>query len=91
MIGVTYHRVANGTCGITWDDFMAGWLMWLRNQSIVIKPIVGPNPFPNRKLVGYVGTDWATAEIYRRGGRRPRSTRPSRWGWGIYVSDDAAV
>jgi magnesium-dependent phosphatase 1 len=54
-------------------------------------PGAGPNPHPNMKQIGWVGTDWATGELYKQGKRRPKSGRPSRWGWGLYVADDPSM
>ncbi|KAF8853464.1 hypothetical protein BDZ45DRAFT_598508 [Acephala macrosclerotiorum] len=90
--GVTFHKVSDGNRGVTGADYSAGLDTWRRNQYIRCPlPSAGLNPHPNMKQIGWVGTDWATGELYRQGKRRPKSDRPSRWGWGLYVADDPAV
>ncbi|KAH7395927.1 hypothetical protein BKA64DRAFT_709303 [Cadophora sp. MPI-SDFR-AT-0126] len=91
-IGVTFQKVSNRNVGITTGDYHAGLDLWRRNQNIRRPmPSSGLNPHPSQKQIGWVGTDKATGELYSKGRRRPKSTRPSRWGWGLYVADDPFV
>lgn len=90
--GVTFQKVSNRNVGITTGDYHAGLDLWRRNQNIRRPmPSSGLNPHPSQKQIGWVGTDKATGELYSKGRRRPKSTRPSRWGWGLYVADDPFV
>jgi magnesium-dependent phosphatase 1 len=78
---------------LTWDDYQQGLEVWRRNQRIVVRPTLGApiDPLPNRKHIGYVGTDFDTGQRYKQGLRRLRSNRPSRWGFGMYVTDNPTM
>jgi len=91
-IGVTFQKVSNPSNGLTWDDYQRGLKIWRGNQRIRRHMLgEGLDPLPNRKLIGYVGTDYDTGQRYMLGMRRLKSDRPSRWGWGMYVADNPMV
>ncbi|THU78088.1 hypothetical protein K435DRAFT_769697 [Dendrothele bispora CBS 962.96] len=93
--GVTFKLITHKT-GITWDDFMSGISEWRGNQRINV-PFNSDfrllDPHPNKMLIGYVGTDIDGAKAYAAGERRPfsKTTRPARWGYGLYVADNPQV
>ena len=92
MRGVTFQKVSNGGYGVTQQNYYDGLHVWRRNQQMRRNmPNAGPDPLQNRRQIGWVGTDRATAERYRLGQRRLKSDRPSRWGWGLYVADDPSM
>ncbi|KAI1128303.1 acid phosphatase-domain-containing protein [Nemania abortiva] len=89
--GVTFHQVDGSRC-ITTSDYLSGLDTWRRNQIIRCPmPTHSPNPHPNAKTIGWVGTDKHTSDLYMNGQRRTKSGRPSRWGFALYVADDPSI
>lgn len=90
--GVTFHKVEDGNFGLNMAEYYEGLDVWRRNQDIRCPmPTTGPDPLPNARRVGWDGTDSTTSERYRQGKRRLKSNRPARWGWGLYIADDASI
>jgi len=72
-------------------DFFEGCAVWNRNKDIRCQlPFNNPG-LTQARQIGWVGTDRATAQRYAEGKRRLKSSRPSRWGWGLYVADDPSM
>ncbi|KAK7049086.1 acid phosphatase-domain-containing protein [Favolaschia claudopus] len=95
--GVTFQLIPHGHNSITWADYTAGLEVWQRNRRIFV-PFGPKHPtvvdhHPNRMLIGYAGTDHATAKEYVQGHRRPwtEHPRPARWGNALYASDDPQI
>ncbi|KAF2501613.1 hypothetical protein BU16DRAFT_556093 [Lophium mytilinum] len=87
--GVTFQKVAHSSRGLMLGEYFHGLEVWRQNQYMRCPmPNAGPDPLPNRRHIGYVGTDWFTGQRYAEGMRRLKSSRPSRWGWGMYVADN---
>ncbi|KAI1386602.1 acid phosphatase-domain-containing protein [Hypoxylon trugodes] len=92
MDSVTFQKVQKPSVGLSWDDYQQGLYVWRCNDYIRRNTSnIGLDPLPNRRCVGYVGTDSDTAKLYKSGERRRPSGRPSRWGWGMYVTDDPKI
>ncbi|KAK3373045.1 hypothetical protein B0T24DRAFT_495143, partial [Lasiosphaeria ovina] len=104
--GVAFQKVSNPHNGVDWDDYQRGLEIWrnlqeihvpLPNSSLKLTPrgnFLPPSALqllPNCQPIGYVGTDYATAKCYYTGKRRLKSNRPSRWGWGMYVTNNSAM
>ena len=87
--GVTFQKVSNPSSGVSQNDYYYAINIWRRNQLIRRNmPGAGPNPLPNKRHIGYVGVDYDTSQRYKQGQRRLKSSRPSRWGWAMYVADN---
>ncbi|KAK3366238.1 acid phosphatase-domain-containing protein [Lasiosphaeria ovina] len=86
--GVTFFKVSDPTKGLSYHDYLQGLELWRRNSRIRYSFPMMLNRDPNVGIVGYVGTDEATKDLYAAGKRRPKSDRPSRWGYAMYVGDD---
>ncbi|KAF2815546.1 uncharacterized protein BDZ99DRAFT_516265 [Mytilinidion resinicola] len=87
--GLTFQKVSHSSLGLMLGEYLHGLEVWRRNQYMRCPmPNAGPDPLPNRRLIGYIGTDWYTGQRYSEGMRRLKSSRPSRWGWGMYVADN---
>ncbi|KAI1742122.1 acid phosphatase-domain-containing protein [Xylaria scruposa] len=88
--GVTFMKVDSGS-GITWNDYRRGLDQWRRYKAIQFPIPHFRTGSPKARLIGYVGADEASAMRYQEGKRRLKSNRPSRWGHGIYVTDNPHV
>ncbi|KAK3379023.1 hypothetical protein B0T24DRAFT_694377 [Lasiosphaeria ovina] len=88
--GVTFEKVQGPS--ISNDDFMRGLETWRRNTKIRIPLVKQLHLMTKARAIGYVGTDRRTAyDIYYQGLRREKSDRPSRWGHGMYITDDPVI
>ncbi|KAI0115677.1 acid phosphatase-domain-containing protein [Nemania sp. FL0031] len=87
---VTFMKV-DPRFGVTWDDYNRGLNRWRRYNAIQFQ--IPRNGVESRevKFIGYVGADEASAMRYQEGKRRLKSNRVSRWGHGMYVTDDPQV
>ncbi|KAF8649632.1 hypothetical protein AX16_005721 [Volvariella volvacea WC 439] len=91
ILGVTF-QVSRNQKGLTWDNYQEGIEMWRRNQAIRV-PFVGKNLdlYPKKKLIGYSGMDEETIQLLENGGRRHDRTEAARYGYAMYVADNAAI
>ncbi|KAI0551078.1 acid phosphatase-domain-containing protein [Xylaria curta] len=88
--GVTFAKVDTRS-GITWNDYNSGLNQWRRYQAIRFSIPQSKIKSLRARLIGYVGADEASAMRYQKGKRRLKSNRASRWGHGIYVTDNPHV
>ncbi|KAK7000382.1 acid phosphatase-domain-containing protein [Favolaschia claudopus] len=90
-LGVTF-KVLRDSAGLTWTRYKEGLALWRRNKYFSrCRPHPDRHLCPKPKFIGWVGTDAKTMERYRRGQRRLDYTRPARYGYGLYLSDDPAI
>ncbi|KAK7049090.1 acid phosphatase-domain-containing protein [Favolaschia claudopus] len=90
-LGVTFKALRDGA-GLTWDRYQEGLALWRRNKYISrCRPHPDSQLLPKPKFIGWVGTDTKTMERYRHGQRRLEYSRPARYGYGMYLSDDPNV
>ncbi|KAK3377076.1 acid phosphatase-domain-containing protein [Lasiosphaeria ovina] len=87
--GVTIHIVQRS--GLTMADYQQGLEAWRRNAAIRIPFPQSITELPKRRAIGYVGTDDYTYMLYLNGKRREKSDRPSRWGFGMYITDNPDI
>jgi magnesium-dependent phosphatase 1 len=66
--------------------------MWRRNKAIQ-SPYHGLNLslYPKPKFLGYSGMDLETIQLLEGGGRRHDRKEAARWGYAMYVADDAKM
>jgi magnesium-dependent phosphatase 1 len=85
-------QVSRDQKGLTWDNYQTGLAMWRRNKGIR-SPWLGTNPnvYPKKKFIGYAGMDLGTIQHLEAGGRRQDRKEPARWGYGMYVTDNAKM
>ncbi|KAJ7511423.1 hypothetical protein B0H11DRAFT_2215249 [Mycena galericulata] len=86
---VTFKMLWNS--GLTWGAFHDGLAIWRRNKYIIVHPGLDNRLLPKPKFIGWVGTNAANMQRYRNGERRLDHSRPARWGYGLYITDDPAV
>ncbi|KAI0191403.1 hypothetical protein EV127DRAFT_303530, partial [Xylaria flabelliformis] len=87
FLGVTFIKV-DSRSGIIWKDYKRGLDQW-RHYEAIRFPIPPSTIDSSRsRLIGYVGADKASAMRYQEGKQPLKSNRASRWGHGIYITDN---
>ncbi|KAK7049088.1 acid phosphatase-domain-containing protein [Favolaschia claudopus] len=88
--GVTFKTLQNDN-GLTWDSYQAGLAVWRRNKLCMRGIPLSLTEQGKKRFVGWVGTSGPNAARYRQGLRRLDYSRPARYGYGLYMTDDPAV
>ncbi|KAJ6470961.1 acid phosphatase-domain-containing protein [Mycena sanguinolenta] len=89
-LGVTF-KVVWDRQGLTWPAYQEGLSLWRRNKRFNIRPGSDNQLHPKPKFIGWVGASKENMLRYCNGQRRLDYARPSRWGYGLYITDDANV
>ncbi|KAK7000384.1 acid phosphatase-domain-containing protein [Favolaschia claudopus] len=88
--GVTFKTIQKGK-GLTWKSYQEGLAVWRRNKFCMRSIPASLSVQHKKRFVGWVGTSGAIAARYRQGLRRQDYSRPARYGYGLYLTDDPAI